>query len=162
MSRTTFSGPLKAGNIRYNQYKNVGSAVLSQVIQVPVNTGGLTATSTPIYIPAGSQIVDIRITTSVAYDSATSATLTVGKTATGTEYAGGNAKTAGLVTTTVTAAQATNWLATPSDVTSVTTGSFPTSVIYAQIISVGQPTVGNAVVTVIYTQPDDRSTFSAQ
>jgi len=162
MSRTTFSGPIKAGNIRYNQYKNVGSVQLAQVIQVPVNTVGLTATSTPIYIPAGSQIVDIRITTSVAYDSATSATLTVGKTAAGTEYAGGNAKTAGLVTTTVTAAQATNWLATPTDVTSVTTGTFPASTIYAQVVSVGQPTVGNAVVIVEYIQPDDRSTFSTQ
>jgi len=162
MSRTTFSGPVKAGNIRYNQYKNVGSTVLSQVIQLPANTAVLTSTSAPIYIPTGSQIIDIRITTSVAYDSATSATLTVGKTAAGTEYAGGNAKTAGLVTTTVTAAQATNWLATPSDVTSITTGSFPTSAIYAQIVSVGQPTVGNAVITIEYTQPDDRSTFSTQ
>lgn len=161
MSRTTFSGPVRAGNIRNNPYKNVGSAVLSQSIQVPFNAT-LTSTSTPMYIPAGSHINDIRITTTVVYDSATSATLTVGKTAAGTEYAGGNAKTAGLVTTTVSAAQAANWLSTPSDVTSTTTGSFPTSVIYAQIISVGQPTAGNAVVTVLYEQPDDRSTYNTQ
>jgi hypothetical protein len=161
MSRTTFSGPVKAGNIRQNTYKNVGSAVLSQSIQVPFNAT-LTSTGTPIYIPAASQIVGINITTTVAYDSLTSATLTVGKTAAGTEYAGGNAKTAGLVTTTVTAAQATNWLSTPSDITSLTTGSFPTSVIYAQVVSVGQPTVGNAVVTIMYTQADDRATTVTQ
>lgn len=161
MSRTTFSGPVRAGNIRNNAYKNVGSAILSQSTQVPFNAT-LTSTSTPIYIPAASQIIDIRITTTVVYDSATSATLTVGKTAAGTEYAGGNAKTAGLVTTTVSAAQAANWLSTPSDVTSTTTGSFPTSVIYAQIVSVGQPTAGNAVVTVLYTQADDRSTYVTQ
>lgn len=161
MSRTTFSGPVKAGDIKYNTYKNVGSAVLSQNIRVPFNAT-LTSTGTPIYIPAGSQINDVRITTSVAYDSLTSATLTVGKTAAGTEYAGGNAKTAGLVTTTVTAAQAANWLATPSDVTSLITGSVPTSVIYAQVVSVGQPTVGNAVVTVLYTQADDRATTYTQ
>ena len=165
MSRTTFTGPVKAGNIRYNQYKNVGSAVLAQVIQVPVNTAGLTATSTPIYLPYQSQIVNIVITTSVAYDSATSAFLTIGKTAAGTEYGGGaslSVKTAGLIALPVTAAQATNWLSTPMDVTSLTTGSVPAAVIYAQVVSVGQPTVGNVVITVQYIQSDDRSTTYTQ
>ena len=163
MSRTTFSGPVKSGTIKYNAYKNTGTTVLRQVQSVPANTTGLTTTVTN-YVPAGCSILNIVVDTLVVYDSATSATLSIGKTAGGTEYVSGvNVKAAaGRQTPTFTAAQLLAMQSTTLDVSALVTGEAPCSAIVTTVTSVGQPAAGSVVVTIQYTQPDDRSTFDAQ
>ena len=163
MSRTTFSGPVKSGTIKYNQYKNTGTTVLRQVQAVPANTTALTTTITS-YVPSGCSILNIVVDTLAVYDSLTSATLSIGKTAGGTEYASGvNVKAAaGRQSPTFTAAQLLAMQSTTLDVSSVITGEAPCSAIVTTVTSVGQPTAGSVVVTIQYTQPDDRSTFDAQ
>ena len=159
MSRTTFSGPVKSGTIKYNQYKNTGTTVLRQVQALPASTTALTTTITS-YVPAGCSLLNIVVDTLVVYDSATSATLSVGKTAGGTEYVSGvNVKAAaGRQTPTFTAAQLLAMQSTTLDVSAQTTGEAACSAIVTTITSVGQPTAGSVIVTIQYTQPDDRST----
>ena len=161
MSRTTFSGPIKAGTVRNNQYKNVGFTVLRQTQLVAFNA---TLVSTVInYLPAGSNILNIAVDVITQFDSATSATLSIGKTAGGTEYVSGvNAKTAARTFPTFTAAQLLAMQSTTLDVSAQVTGEAPCSAIYTTITSVGQPTAGSVYVTIQYTQPDDRTAFTAQ
>ncbi len=80
MGTTTFSGPIKAGNI-YNttgttvgtDIKNVGSVLMAQSAAITQST---TAAASGIVIPANSQIVEVYVYVTTAYDN--SATLSVG------------------------------------------------------------------------------------
>jgi hypothetical protein len=160
MSRTTFSGPVKSGTNRYSPYKNVGTTVITQ--QTPFTFDATLVQNATFYIPAGSKIINIFVDVITAYDSATSATLTIGKASAGTQYASGvNAKTAGRTTPTFTAAQLTNMQSTPVDVAAANSQQ-ASSAIVVTITSVGQPTAGTGFVTVEYAQSDDRSAFGTQ
>jgi hypothetical protein len=160
MSRTTFSGPVKSGTNRYSPYKNVGTTVLTQ--QTPITFDATLVQNATFYIPAGSRIVNIFVDVITAYNSATSATLTVGKTSGGTEYASGvNAKTSGRTTPTFTTTQLTNMQSTPIDVAAANSQQ-ASSAIVVTVTSVGQPTAGTGFVTVQYAQSDDRSTYDTQ
>jgi hypothetical protein len=122
------------------QGANVGLAVLSQTMLI--NFNATLAQSGTINLPVNSQIVTILCDVLTAYNSATSATLTVGTAAAGTQYASGvNAKTAGRTTPTFSAAQ----LANMDDIGSTTP-------VVATVTSVGQPTAGQVRVTVNYVQ----------
>jgi len=73
MSRTTFSGPVRSGpifdtsgNTLGNDVANVGNVVLAQ--SFPITQDGLT-TATYIVLPAGSTIVSVAVTATVAYSS---------------------------------------------------------------------------------------------
>ena len=87
MGTTTFSGPIKAGNI-YNttgttvgtDMKNVGTVVMSQSAAITQST---TAAASGIVIPANSQIVECYVYVTTAYDN--SATLSIGTSSTSTE-----------------------------------------------------------------------------
>jgi hypothetical protein len=137
---TTWSGPIKAGTIREGADANVGYAVLSQS-QVITFDADLTQEAV-FKLPANSQIIDIISDTLTQYDSATSATLTVGSASAGTQYAGSvNAKTAGRQRPTFTGAQ----LAAMDDIGTNTD-------VYATVTSVGQPTAGSLRITVVYAQ----------
>ena len=57
MSRSTFSGPVLSGTVKYNTYKNVGNSVISQTVTLAQN--GTNAVSATLYIPASSQLIDI-------------------------------------------------------------------------------------------------------
>jgi hypothetical protein len=81
MASTTFSGPVKAGDVREGSGTNVGFAVMAQSAPFIQST---TAAATAIIIPAGSQILDIQITITTACDGA-SQNLSVGTSATSTE-----------------------------------------------------------------------------
>ena len=160
MSRSTFSGPIKSGTNRYAPYKNTGTTVLSQTL--PLVYDATLVQSATFYIPAGSQILNAWVDVTTAYNSATSATLSIGKTAGGTEYASGvNAKTTGRTTPTFTTTQLTNMLSTPIDVAAANSQQASSAVI-ATVTSVGQPTAGATQVTIQYIQSDDRSAYSAQ
>ena len=96
MSRTHFDGPLASGDKQAGTPggANVGLAVLAQ--QVTLQRDATLVQTATINLPAGSQILDIIPDVVVAYDSATSAGLTVGTPGAPPAYvAGVNAKTIG-------------------------------------------------------------------
>ena len=160
MSRSTFSGPIKSGTNRYAPTLNVGTTILTQ--QVPFTFDATLVQSVTFYIPSASKILNIVVDVITAYDSATSATLTVGKIAAGTQYASGvNVKTSARTTPTFTTTQLTNMQSTPVDVVA-TNGNGSSSAIVVTVTSVGQPTAGTGFLTLIYAQSDDRSAYSAQ
>lgn len=142
MAQTLVSGPLASGDKQAGVTggPNIGLAVLSQ--SVVINRDATLVQSGTINLPFGSTISNILVDVLTAYDSATSATLSVGISAGATTYASGvNAKTAARTTPTFTAAQLTS-MANVGNVNPVV----------ATITSVGQPTVGQVRVTVIYVQ----------
>jgi hypothetical protein len=89
MGTTTFTGPVKAGDVlnttgsTVGSIKNVGTLVASQSAAVVQST---TAAATSIVIPANSTIIDIRLFVTIAWSSATTTyTISVGTSATATE-----------------------------------------------------------------------------
>ncbi len=136
---TYFQGAVKSGDGFSETATGVGTAVFSQTALIDFNA---TLTSEAVFVlPKDGQIVDVVVDVLTAYNSATSATLTVGSASAGTQYAGAvDAKTAGRVRPTFTAAQ----LAAMDDIDGNTS-------VYATVTSVGQPTAGSARVTVLYT-----------
>lgn len=131
-------GALKAGEGASEVVSGTGYAVFSQSA---VNAGVATLTQNIIFVlPKNAHIVAFFIDVLTAYDSATSATLSIGSASAGTQYVSGvNAKTAGRAAPTLSAAQ----LLAASDITTNTT-------VYATVTSVGQPTAGSVRVTVQY------------
>lgn len=102
MGKTTFSGPIRAGNIfdttgttLGQNVKNVGSVVMSQVVPI-TQAGTATALGTTIVLPANSHILNIQMLNTVAWDGAAT-TLSVGETATATELVALTAMPVGLV-----------------------------------------------------------------
>jgi len=90
MGKTTFTGPIRAGNILNTSgttlgqdVKNVGSVVMVQTYPI---TQALTATAlgTTIVLPANSHILNIQMLNTVAWTGAAT-TLSVGTSATATE-----------------------------------------------------------------------------
>jgi hypothetical protein len=142
MSQTTWSGPLASGDINAGKTggPNIGLALLSQTVLIDV--GATLVQNGTVYLPYKSQIVDIIVDVLTQYDSATSATLSVGTSSAATTYASGvNVKTGIRVRPTFTAAQ----LAAMDDIG--TNGT-----VVATVTSVGQPTVGQVRVTYQYVQ----------
>jgi hypothetical protein len=89
MGTTTFTGPIKAGDIINTSgttlgqdVKNTGFVVMVQTADI-TQAGTTTALKTSIVIPANSEIVEIKLYASVAW--ASSATLSIGTTATSNE-----------------------------------------------------------------------------
>lgn len=98
MAETTFTGPIKAGNVLqsdgtgnlageggYNGTANVGYAVMaqSQVVTQATNGSSAGVFTTDIVIPADSQILSITLTVSTAWTGAAT-TLGIGTTASAT------------------------------------------------------------------------------
>jgi hypothetical protein len=116
MGKTTFSGPIRAGNIYDTtgttlgtNVKNVGSVVMVQTYPI-TQAGTATALGTDIVLPANSHIMNIQMLNTVAWDGAAS-TLSVGETATATELVALTSMTVGLVALNpgTDAARTANW-----------------------------------------------------
>ena len=137
---TYVTGPLRTGTGLDTTAAGGGEVVLSQTALITFNaTLVQNATFT---LPAGAQILQINADVLTAFNSATSATLTVGTAAAGTQYVGGvSAKTAGRAAPTLSAAQ----LAAMADIGTTTS-------VVATVTSVGQPTAGQVRVTILYVQ----------
>lgn len=149
MGATHFSGPVVSGDLQQGETygPNQGFAVLSQSTSITQNS--TTAVSSTLYIPAGSRIVDFNIDVLTAYDSATSATLTIGTAAAGTQYVGSiDAKTAGRAAITYTAAQ----LAAMNGVSVLGVAAPTTAPVVVTVTPVGATSAGYVVVTVLYVQ----------
>lgn len=83
MAQTTFSGPIKAGTIRNTtgttvgtDVANVGSVVMSQTDTIAYTD--TTDKSLSIVIPANSQIVDIKILVTTAFNGGGADTMDIG------------------------------------------------------------------------------------
>lgn len=149
MGATHFSGPVVSGDLQTGETygPNQGFAVLSQSTSITQNS--TTAVSSTLYIPAGARIVDFNVDVLTAFDSATSATLTIGTAAAGTQYVSGvDAKTAGRAAITYTAAQ----LAAMNGVTVTGTAAATVPTMVVTVTPVGATTAGYVVVTVLYVQ----------
>ena len=135
---TYMQGALKAGEGASEVVSGTGYAVFSQS-GVNANVTGLTQ-DISFVLPKNAQIVAFFIDVLTAYDSATSATLSIGSASGGTQYVGSvNAKTAGRAAPTLSAAQ----LLAAANITT-------NSTVVATVTSVGQPTTGSVRVTVQY------------
>ena len=101
MGITTFTGPIKAGNVLNTTgttpgtVKNVGFVVMAQTASI-TQAGTATATATGIVIPAYSHIVSIHVLATAAWSGAAS-TISIGTSATSTELvSSGSLATVGL------------------------------------------------------------------
>ena len=102
MGTTTFTGPIKAGDIINTSgttlgtnVKNTGFVVMVQTVPITqANTA--TALGTTIVLPSNSHILNIQMLNTVAWDGAAS-TLSVGISATATELVALTSMTVGLV-----------------------------------------------------------------
>lgn len=138
MGQTTWGGPILVGDKSGGTTKNVGTVVMSQSARLVQN--GETAVSKSLYLPKKAIITEIFFDIVTAFDSATSATGTVGLTAGGTEYASGvNCKTGIRVYPTHTR---------PQLVAMATAGD--TTPLVATVTPVGATTAGEVKVTVQY------------
>lgn len=138
MGNTTWGGPLRIGDTVSGSLANVGTVVLSQSVTLTQN--GTNAVSGTLYLPRRAIITEIFFDILVAFDSATSATGTVGITAGGTEYASGvNCKTGIRVYPTHTR---------PQIVAMASTGN--TTPVIATVTPVGATTAGSVKVHVQY------------
>lgn len=90
MGTTTFSGPIRAGDIRDTtgttvgvDVRNVGNVLMVQHFPI-TQAGTATALGTGIVLPANSHIVGIQVATTTAWNGA-AATISLGTSATSTE-----------------------------------------------------------------------------
>lgn len=87
MASTTFSGPIKAGDIRYttgstvgSNISNVGYALMAQSAVIDI-IGATAADQVVATIPANSQIVDVILNVTTANNDTSTATVVVGTSA---------------------------------------------------------------------------------
>lgn len=150
MGTTTFSGPVRSGTLKTGETNgpNLGVAVLMQETAITQNSTN--AVSSTLYIPAGSKIVNIVVDVLTAFNSGTSAVLSVGTAAGGTQYASGvDVKTAtGRITPTFTAAQ----LAAMSNVTVLGVAAPTTAPVVVTVTPTGATSAGYVRVTLVYSQ----------
>lgn len=140
MARTTFSGPIRSGTIRGGANANVGSAVLVQ--SVTLNQNSTNAVNASVLVPKNATLLQVLVDTDTAWNSGTSAVLTVGSTSGGTEYVTSvDVKTGGRAVATHTAAQVTAM----RDVGSNTT-------VYFRITPTGATSAGSTRVHLVYRQ----------
>lgn len=117
MGKTTFTGPIRAGNIPNTSgttlgqdVKNVGSVVMVQTYPI-TQAGTAAALATPIVLPDNSHILNIQMVVTAAWTGAAT-TLSVGTSATATELvSGGAGGTIGLIGLTpgTDATRTANW-----------------------------------------------------
>ena len=85
MANTTFSGPIKAGSVREGASANVGFVLMSQSANVVFGANGTeTVVAT---LPANSQIYQIAVDVTTAFDAATTNTFDIGDGTTADKYA---------------------------------------------------------------------------
>ena len=141
MGQSTWSGPIRSGTTREGATPNVGLAKLSQTATYTQNS--TTAVDVTFYLPANTQITSFNIDSLVAYDSATSATLSAGRSTGATQYVSSvdMKVTAGRLAPTYTGTQLTNMANITTNTTVVVT-----------ITVVGATTAGNGRITLNYVQ----------
>jgi len=141
---TYFTGPLEVGTASSNDTDTgKGFGILAQTVlidHVVESGGGSDNVDTTMTLPANAQIISFYTDTLTAWNSVTSAGLTIGSTVGGTEYnVSVDVKTDGREAPTLTAAQ----LTAASDIGSNTT-------VHIRVAQVGNTSAGQARVTCLY------------
>lgn len=143
MSETHFNGPLVSGDKQagVSGGPNTGYVVLTQT--AVINQNSTSAVDVTFYVPPNSQLIDIHPDVLTAFNSGTSAVLSVGTASGGTQYASAvDVKTAaGRIAPTFSAAQ----LAAMDDVGTNTT-------VVATVTPTGATSAGQVRVTLVYAQ----------
>jgi len=85
MATTTFSGPIKAGTIREGASANVGFVLMAQSANVVFGADG--STTVVATVPANSQIYQIAVDVTTAFDAGTTNTFDLGDGTTANQYA---------------------------------------------------------------------------
>lgn len=146
---TSFSGPVivgsrASGNTAFPQGGNQGIVELTQVVQLTQNSTN--AVSQTVLVPKHSQIIDFLVDTPTPWNSATSATLSVGTTAADTSYLSGITQLTTVTTgsarvypTTYSESQLTNMLDTGSN-----------ELVVFTVTPVGATSAGSTFVTMRY------------
>lgn len=150
MGTTHFSGPLLVGTLQTGETNgpNQGSVVLSQSTTL-FRAGPAGIASYGFYVPSGSRIKEITVDVLTAWDSATSAILTVGTTLGADTFVGDvDVKTTGRKTIVYTAAQ----LAAMSGVTAAGAPALNPPRVVFTITQDGATTTGVARVAFTYVQ----------
>lgn len=150
MGASTFSGPLKAGNISQTtgttvgtNVANVGFAVMAQSAVIDI-IGATAADQVVATIPAGSQIIEVILNVTTANDDTGTATVAVGTSGSATAFIPATSvKTAGTTRGTLTTSVATDVGVTDIQVLADFTAQN------------GNGAAGAATVTVIYLQARD-------
>lgn len=141
---TYFQGAVKSGDGFSETGTGVGTAVFSQtklIDFVAESGGGSDNVDATLVLPVGAQIASIFVDTLTAWDSVTSAGLTIGTAAGGTQILGSSdVKSNGRETTAPTAAQLAVW----DDIGTSNT-------LHIRVAQVGNTSAGQARVTVLYT-----------
>src|SRR5882757_3781648 len=150
---TATAGPNISGNhFGQNAFgigPNQGLSVLMQ--HVTLNQNSTTAVSVTAYLPKHSVISDILVDTPTAWNSATSANVTVGTAAAGTQYAGGAVLAPAAVSVLAAGGGRQRFAFTAAQVnTLLDTGS--NEAVVVTITPVGATTAGQSVVTLLYEQ----------
>jgi hypothetical protein len=150
MAATHFSGPVLSGDLQSGETNGPNQGYVTLVQTTSITQNGTNAVSSTIYIPAGSQIIDFNIDVLTAFNSGTSATLSIGTAAAGTQYVGSISVTStGRKAITFTAAQ----LAAMSGVTVLGVTAATSAPVVVTVTPVGTAaTAGYVEVTVIYAQ----------
>jgi hypothetical protein len=140
---TYFQGAVKSGDgdSELPSGVGVGTANFSQTALINFSAAGTANVDTTFTLPKGAQIINFIVDTLTAWDSVTSAGLTIGSTAGGTEYfTSVDVKSNGRETASNSAAQ----LAAFDDIGADTT-------VYVRVAQVGATAAGQARVTIQYT-----------
>lgn len=139
-----FTGPLEVGTGPGTESTGKGTVVLTQTTLLNFTAesgGGSDNVDATVVLPLRAQILAIYVDTLTAWDSVTSAGLTIGTTAGGTEIlSSSDVKSNGRETTAPSAAQLAVW----DDISTTTT-------MYIRVAQVGNTTAGQARVTFVYT-----------
>mgnify|MGYP003120267601 FL=1 len=151
MGTSTFSGPIRAGNIRNttgttvgSDVANVGYVVMTQQYVADLSGGALAAVNTDIVIPADSKIVNILVDLEVAANATTN--ISVGQAGGGAATflnALATGTTVGLKTVTTQGGGTLAW----KDIGS--------SDLRLNVTASASTTAGSAVITVMYAQAFD-------
>ena len=147
MATTTFSGPVKAGSVREGASANVGFVLMAQSANVVFGANGTeTVVAT---LPANSQIYQIAVDVTTAFDAGTTNTFDIGDGSTADQYADALAVgSAARVLATSDVSQIPNLIDIGSSDVNVT-------VTYNQTGTAA--TAGAATVTVLYLQNNNLS-----
>lgn len=169
MASSTFSGPVRSGTQREGARASVGKALLMQYftwdipgLKITSPTGVTTALTlaagtfdSSMYLPTNSIITNIYGDVDVAYNQGTSAAITVGSAAAGTQYVTTISVAAtGRINPTFTAAQLLAMNAAVVDATSTTANNgVSTALVSMRITSVGtNASTGHGFLYVFYQQ----------
>lgn len=140
MGRTHFSGPITSGTQREGASANFGHTVLKQTDTFGFADTG--AFATEIVLPAGSQILDMFVDLTAAWN-ATADALEIGTASNADAYGDvADLQTTGRVTVTIDADQA-------GAIDDIGTAD---KTVYLKITSTGSPSAGAGIITVLYAQ----------